>query len=174
MGWLCEILKVEINLLTFIESKKNAINNNRMRYSIFLIIVTLFFLIKIRSVFVSNLDEIIKKNNSVNAKFYENVINENKKNKTLWLLSFLLNIPYSIQDNLYIKKLVMRENLITLSVYANEQDMLEKFVYKIRKQVGIKNITIDSSAIHGDIDHENEENKFILTLYLDDTEKFRP
>jgi len=157
-----------INLLPWREDKHCQNIKNRKRYIAFCIGIVLFLFMGVRHVFVVELEDIKKKNYLSSARFSMVEACKNKRNKTVWLIDFLANLSLAVQDDLYIGKIAMRENLIKLGIYTDNLSYLEKFIEKIKKQGGVGKVTIDSSATHRGIGLDSKENKFILTLNLDD------
>ena len=157
---------VAINLLPWRQKYYKRIKR-RERYGIIFIMAILFFLIGVRHRFTAELEDLRGRNHLRGNRFSVTEAAEKKRNKTIELISFLSKLPLAVQDDLYIGKIVMRENRIKLDVYAGDLSHLERFVEKIKKQGGIAGIVIDSSATHGGLGSVNKENKFILTLSLD-------
>ena len=166
MGLQCEIFTMAVNLLPWRENKQQQSNKKILRYSFLYVAVAILGLIEVRHMLFNQLENIKKQTYLATAKFTSSKADTDKRTRTLWLISFLANLPIAMQDNLYVRKIIMRENLITLHVYADAVSRLEKFIMTIKQQGGINKITIDSAAMHGGIDYENEENKFLLTLFL--------
>ena len=156
-----------INLLPWREDRYYQSIKNKKRYGIFCMMIVLFFLMGVRHIFIVDLESIKKQNHLAIHRSSIVEAFENKRDKTIWLIGFLANLSIAVQDNLYVSKIAMRENLIRLDVYADNLSYLERFIEKIKKQGGIGKVTIDSSATHGGIDSDSKENRFILTLNLD-------
>lgn len=156
-----------INLLPWRQDKYCQSIKNRKRCFIFFTMLVLVFFMGVRHMLVLKLESIEKQNYLAGARFSMEERYENKRNKTIELIGFLSNLPLAVQDDLYVGKIAMRENLIKLIVYTDSLGSLEKFVESIKKQGGVGGVTIDSSATHGGSEPVDEKNKFIITLNMD-------